>query len=113
MPEFNKSLAPQDLGELWDRLGWMMLNAPKFLRDESLAMLMPERNLATTMFELREGLGNVRRQLGEERYHTALKMADRMQTLFEADPDQKTGEARQGREVILEMENLLKTARRK
>ena len=63
--------------------------------------------------QLHEGLSNVRRTLGEERYHQLMGMSDRMRALFEADPENTTGETRKGRDIIHEMEDILKQARQK
>ncbi len=40
-------------------------------------------------------------------------MSDRMRALFEADPDDKTGETLEGRKIIQEMEDILRQVRRK
>jgi hypothetical protein len=61
--------------------------------------------------ELNEGLSNVRPTLGEERYHQLMGMSDRMRALFEADPENTMGETRKGRDIIHEMEDILRQAR--
>jgi hypothetical protein len=51
----------------------------------------------------------MRRELGEERYATLSAMSDKMRALFEADPDDKTGDAKAGCKLINEMEDILET----
>jgi hypothetical protein len=62
---------------------------------------------------LYEGLNRNRRTLGEERYHALMRMSDRMRAHFEADPEDKTGEALKGCKIIHEMEDILRQVRRK
>ena len=47
------------------------------------------------------------RILGEERYLTLKAMSDQIRALFEADPDDKTGDTRAGHMLIQEMEDIL------
>lgn len=96
---------PQNIGELMDKLGSMMLGAPTF-KDKT--GYFPERNIDTTFFALNEGLLVVRKKLGEERYATLKALSDKMRVLFDADPEDKTGETQAGREIIHEMEDLLR-----
>jgi len=100
-----KPYIPKDFGELMDHLAHMLFAAPKFN-----TRLLPRENIDTTFCSLNEGLLAVRKKLGEERY-TALKaLSDKMRALFEADPDDKTGDTQAGREIIHEMEGILKSA---
>jgi hypothetical protein len=100
---------PQNVGELADKLGSMMLSAPTF-KDKT--GYFPQ-NIDTEFFALNEGLRAVRKKLGEERY-TALKaLSDKMRALFEADPEDKTGETQAGREIIYEMEDILRSKRQR
>lgn len=103
---------PQDVGELMDRLAWMMLNVPRFPGNE-LSVLWPARTLAWTMFELREGLGKIRNKLGEERYFAALSMTDQMELLYKENPEGDGEGTRQARGIIIEMETLIKAAARR
>jgi hypothetical protein len=98
---------PQDISELLDELSYVMLFSPTF-KDET--GYFPERNIDTAFFSLNEGLLVVRKKLGEERYAMLKALSDRMRTLFEADPEDKTGDTRAGRQLIHEMEDILKSA---
>jgi hypothetical protein len=101
---------PQSIGELMDKLGSMMLGAPTF-KDKT--GYFPARNIDTTFFALNEGLLAVRKKFGEERYATLRALSDKMRALFEADPEDKTGDTQAGRKIIHEMEDILRsTARR-
>lgn len=101
---------PQTIGELMDKLGSMMLGAPTF-KDKT--GYFPGRNVETTFFALNEGLLAVRTKLGDERYATLKVLSDKMRALFEADPEDKTGETQVGREIIHEMEGILRGAVRR
>lgn len=99
---------PQNIGELMDQLGSMMLGAPTF-KDKT--GYFPQ-NIDTEFFALNEGLLVIRKKLGEERYAALRTLSDKMRALFEADPEDKTGETQAGREIIHEMEDILKSNRR-
>lgn len=62
---------------------------------------------------LTEGLGNVRQALGDGRYQELMRMSEQVQALFEADPDDKTGQTLEGCKIIHRMEDMLQEARRK
>jgi hypothetical protein len=97
---------PQNVGELLDKLGSMMLGAPTF-KDKT--GYFSQRNIDTEFLALNEGLQAVRKKLGEERYATLRALSDRMRALFEADPGDKTGDTQAGREIIHEMEDVLRS----
>jgi hypothetical protein len=100
---------PQNIPDLLDLLTSMLLSAPKFIDKTGY---LPFLNLDYVFQELHAGLAYNRRTLGEERYHQLMQMSDRMRALFEADPEDKTGETLQGCKVIHEMEDLLREVRR-
>jgi hypothetical protein len=99
-----KMYIPSDLGEVLDHLSHMLLSAPKFLDKTGY---FPFENLEYVFRQLSEGLSNVREILGEERYLKLTEMSDQMRALFEADPDDKTGDTLKGCKVIHEMEDIL------
>lgn len=95
---------PQSVGKLLDYLSHMMLASPTF-KDKT--GYLPRENIDTTFVSLNAGLQAIRKKLGEERYAALRAMSDRMRALFEADPDDKTGDARTGRKIVREMEEIL------
>ena len=103
-----KMTIPQDIGELLEHLIWMLLKSPKFIDKTGR---FPFQDVEYVFRELNEGLSNVRPTLGEERYHQLMGMPDRMRALFEADPENTMGETRKGRDIIHEMEDILRQAR--
>ena len=105
MPLPYRPYIPQTPGELWDLLGSMMLGAPTFKDDTGY---FPERNIETVFVALHGGLEAVRKKLGEERYAALMVLSQRMRPLFEADPEDKTGDAQAGRQLIHEMEDILR-----
>ena len=105
-----KPYVPKGVGEIRDFLGMMMLKSPTFVDKTGH---FPGRNLETTFCELNEGLRLIRGNLGEERYFKLMEMSDRMRAHFEADPDDKTHDSLNGREIIDEMRDLLKQSARK
>jgi hypothetical protein len=105
-----KVRVPQNIPELLDLLISMLLSAPKFTDKTGW---LPFLNLDYVFRQLNEGLSLNRQTIGEERYQELVRMSDQMRALFEADPDNKTGETRKGRDMIYEMEDILKQVRRK
>jgi len=105
MPRVYRPYIPQTLGDLLDLPSSMLLSLPSFVDKTGY---FPERNLETTFAELNEGLLVLRLRLGEERYGKLLEMASRARAYFEADPEEKTGDSLKGRELILDMEDLVK-----
>jgi hypothetical protein len=106
----KKMYVPQNIPELLDLLVSMLLSAPKFTDKTGW---LPFLNLDYVFQQLNEGLSHNRSALGEERYHELMRMSDRMRGLFEADPENKTGETRKGRDIIYQMEDIVKQVRRK
>lgn len=105
MPRPYKPYIPQTIGEIWDQLGGMMLDSPTFVDKTGY---LPGRNIATEFFRLKEGLKVVRKQLGEERFAKLNAMADRMRAHFEADPGDVTDDSLAGRQLIYDMEEVLR-----
>jgi hypothetical protein len=97
---------PQDVSELLDQLAYMMLASPTF-KDKT--GYFPQRNIDTAFYSLNGGLLRIRKKLGEERYAALSVMSDKMQALFESDPDDTTGETRAGHMLIQDMEDILTT----
>jgi hypothetical protein len=98
---------PETTGEIYDLLGWMMLNAPRF---EDKDGLFAGRSIETEFFALNEGWKKVRKKLGEERYARAIELTARMKALFEADPNDENGKAAEGCKVIWELEDIIKAS---
>jgi hypothetical protein len=104
MPSNPELYIPQTLGEVDDRLGAMMLNSPLFKRH---SRYLPESSLDTEFLALNEGLKRIHSDLGEELYERLARMSDQMRALFEADPEDKTGETAAGQKMILQMIDLI------
>lgn len=100
-----KPYIPQTIGEIWDLLGGMWINAPTF---EDKTGYFPERNIETEFFALKEGLKVVQKKLGDERYERLIDMADRAKAHFLADPEEKTQDSVAGLALFGEMEEVLK-----
>lgn len=105
-----KRTVPQNVGELVEHLNWMLLNSPTFVDKTGY---LPFLNLDYVFEELNDGLALNRQTLGEARYNELMGMSDRMRALFVADPEDKTGETAMGCKIILEMEDIVRQARRK
>jgi hypothetical protein len=99
---------PSDVGEVLDHLIHMLLGAPKF---QDKTGYFPYRNLDYDFQQLSGGLSNIRQTLGEDRFHELMRMSGEIRTLFEADPENETGETWKGREIILKMEDIVKQVR--
>jgi hypothetical protein len=83
----------------------MLLSAPPF---KDRTGWLPFLNLEYVFLQLTEGLAQNRTRLGEQRYQVLTRMAVEIRPLFEADPENKTGETLQGRKIILQMEDILR-----
>jgi hypothetical protein len=105
MTHIYRPYVPQTIGELSDKLGWMMLASPTFV--DKLGYLRGQ-NLETTFYSLNESLALLRGKLGEERYAVMREMSDRMRAHFEADPEDKTDDGIAGRQIIQEMMLMLR-----
>jgi hypothetical protein len=95
---------PETIGELIDQLGSMMLSSPTFV--DRLGDF--PRTIDSEFFVLKKGLMAVRKKIGEERYAQCVEMADRMRAHFEADPHDKTDDSLAGRQLIVDMQALLR-----
>lgn len=87
---------PQNISEIWDLLGSMMISSPLFIDTSGF---FAEKNIETEFFKLKESLGTVCEKLGEGRYVKLIDMADRMRAPFEADPEDKTDDSLAGAAV--------------
>ncbi|WP_250890855.1 hypothetical protein [Sphingobium nicotianae] len=102
-----KPYIPKNISEVMDLLSWMLLHSPKF---EDKTGYFPDMNIETTFFALTEGLKMVRKRIGEETFERLASVTVQMKSYFEADPDDKIGEAIKGRDSIQEMEALLQAS---
>jgi len=98
---------PQSISELRDQLSSMLLSSPKFRDKTGYFSYM---NIDYAFRELNAGLDHNRLALGEQRYLQLKRMSDQMRALFEADPDDKTGETALGCKIIHEMDEILLAA---
>lgn len=69
---------------------------------------LSEQNIETEFLRLKEGSKVVRTQFGEERFAKLNAMADRMRAHFEADPGDVTDDSLAGRQLIYDMEEVLR-----
>jgi hypothetical protein len=104
----GKMHAPQDIQEILVLLSWILLESPQFIEKSGYFQSM---SVDYVFGRLKEGLGNIRETLGEQRYQELMRMSDRMQAHFEADPESKTGETRKGRDIVYDMEDILRQVR--
>lgn len=105
-----KMYIPQGIQELLEFVVAMQLSAPTFMDKTGY---LPFLNLNYEFQQLSEGLAHNRQTLGEERYQDLMHMSDRMRTLFEADPEDKTDETAAGCKIIHEMADILSQVRQK
>lgn len=97
-----KPYIPKTIGELHDQLGFMFLKSPTF-HDP----FFPGRNLDTAFLQLNEGLHNIKSKIGKNRYSACIALSDRIRALFEVDPEDSNGSAREGRKLIREIETII------
>lgn len=104
MPRKYQPYIAQDIGELWDKLGSMMLAAPRF---EDASGYFPGMSIETEFAGLNDSLNLLRPVLGNDRYARLAEMSAGMRTHFEADPEGNSEGSRAGRDLIFEMEDML------
>jgi hypothetical protein len=96
---------PTSFGDLLDKMTFMLLCSPTFIDNSGY---FPGQNVETSFYALNEGLRRLRPQLGEELFQRLMAMSDQMRAYFEADPEQTTGQARKGKDLVYDMEELIK-----
>ena len=99
-----KPYIPKNIHELMSQLTYMLIKSPTFESSE-----FPGRSIETAFLQLNEGLKMVRAELGEDRFQALMTLSDRMRGHFEADPTNSNGQAKAGRQLVFEMEGILKT----
>lgn len=97
------TFVPKSASELIDFLSFLIVQSPKFEDVE-----FPGRNLETVFDQLFHALDNIRAKIGDERFNALAELAARVKGHFEADPDDANGEARRGRQLLHEMEGVLR-----
>jgi len=101
---------PQNISQLRDKLSSILLSAPKF---EDKTGYLPGSDIDYAFRQLNGGLEANRHVLGEQRYLQLTRMSGQIRALFEADPDDKTGDTDRGCKIIHEMEEILQAAERR
>lgn len=74
-----KLTVPQTLGQLYDKLGSMMLRSPEFTDP-----WFPGMNIDTTFEELSQGLEINRAKFSDEDYERLVTMSKELRSLYEA-----------------------------
>lgn len=99
---------PETVGELIDQLSLMLLTSPLF---EDPTGFFEGRNIDTEFEALTKGLNNTKVKLGSDRYMELAKMSAQMRACFEADPKGSSGETLKGRNIALDMIEILKSGK--
>jgi hypothetical protein len=105
MFENHTPYIPEGISEILDYLMSMMLCAPKFEDDSGH---FPDNNIDTEFQALNEGLRLIRKRLGKEKYAALADKSARMEVYFRADPSDESQDCKAGRELILDMIDILK-----
>jgi hypothetical protein len=105
-----KMYIPENVQEILELVISMQIKAPKFVDKTGY---LPFLNLDYVFQQLHQGFARNRQTLGDERYQELMRMSDRMRALFEADPEDKTGETLEGCKILHQMEDILRQVRRK
>jgi len=87
-----------------------MLSSPTFADKTGY---FPDRSIDSVFYQLNQGLWLIQGKLGEERFRRFMEMSNQMRAYFEADPENKKDDTLKGRDLIAEMEGLLKQSSRK
>lgn len=103
MPLPFKQYVPQDVSELYDMMAMMVMASPTFKSD-----YFAEQTLETVFAAFVEGLAVAADELGAQRYQSLIELTAKARALFESDPWEKTGAAREGQRILWDMEDLLR-----
>lgn len=95
-------LIPRDILELLDHVGMMVVRAPRFATSA-----FPDLTVDGVFHELNEGLKNVRGAMGDDTYMKVVALSERARELISADPREDTGDTQAGRELLMEIRELL------
>ena len=109
IPPRDRLYIPTSFGDLLEKLAITQLYSPKF--EDPTGGGQPWRNLEVMFYTLNEGLLNLRVPLGEELYRKLAGMSDEIRACFEADPEGTMGETRKGKDLLYEMEDLIRARR--
>ncbi|OYU69895.1 MAG: hypothetical protein CFE28_07725 [Alphaproteobacteria bacterium PA2] len=82
----------------------MMFSSPNFVDPDFIG-----RDRETAFSELNESLRRIQKKLGDENFAKLMEMSNRMRVHFEADPNNDNDETIKGRNIILDMEDILKS----
>ena len=96
---------PKSVSELIDVLGSVVLCAPDF---SDRTGYFPGRNIDTEFVEINEGLKAIKTKLGSDRYVELTTLSAQMRAYFETDPDDSTGDTTKGRQIAIDMIDILK-----
>jgi hypothetical protein len=109
IPPRDRLYIPKSFGDLLENLNAILLCSPKFV--DPTGGYEPWRSLEARFYTFNEGIRDLRSQLGEECYEKLAAMSDRIRACFQADPDETTGETRKGKDLVYDMEDLIKARR--
>lgn len=101
---------PHSASDIVDLLGWMMLKSLKFQDDTGY---FEGQSIDTEFYALNESFKSHRTNVGEENYRALMALSDRMPAHFEADPNNETDDTMEGRDFIIEMEDILRASSRR
>jgi hypothetical protein len=100
----SKNRVAETLSELADQADTIASMAPRF---DSSHIYYPWENIDTNFEAFNEGLQRLRAQLGEGLFETLVAMAAQMRACFDADPENRTGETRKGKQIGTDIADLV------
>jgi hypothetical protein len=99
-----KQRVPEDINDVIEFLGMMVLDSPTFIDRTGY---FPHTNIETVFTALNEGLYLIKSEIGDKKYLMLRQMSDRMRAHFEADREKITDETTKGCDIIFEMKDIL------
>jgi hypothetical protein len=97
-----KPYIPKTVAEVVELLTLIFYKSPTF-KDSFFV----HRNVDTVFSQLSEGLKNIRKKIGDERFEQLTSLAKQARAHFEADPEDSNDRAREGRKLVREMQAIL------
>lgn len=107
MYQRRRQYVPQGRSELLEYIAFLVLSGPTFVDH-----YFPDQTLDSVFDAFAEGVGKVEKKLGSERYALILDLSGKAREHYRRDPDQTNGGVDEATDLLLEIEELLKSSYR-
>lgn len=103
--EDYKEYVPQGRSELLEYIAFLVLSGPKFVDH-----YFPKQTLDSVFGAFAEGVGRIQKKLGPERHALILDLSRKAREHYRRDPDKTNGGTDDATDLLLEIEEILKSS---